>query len=266
MGIGYKEILDKIEWSFSTLHQYEQCQYSFYNKKICNNIGVSNAYAEIGKYGHTINEKIFKMEVTIDEALKEWIEEFENNVFGYISESSKEKKYLAFIDYLTEFNETFINDYEILGVEVELHWKIGKYSCIGYVDLILKHKGTKEIILIDHKSAPPFFGKKGKLLKSQTDNFISYSKQMYMYCKPIYEKYGTYPKKIIWNHMFDKSETIIDFDLEEYERTLVWVKKIIQKIYKDKVFKPKKSYMMCNQLCNYRLDCEYRNYEEEEGE
>jgi hypothetical protein len=264
MANKYKEILDDIEWSFSTLHLYEQCPYAFYNKKICGDYGIDNAFAEIGKYGHKINEKIFKKEVTVDVALKEWIDEFENHVFSYISDSSKEKKFLAFCDYLSRFDEKYYEKYEVLGVEVEFHWKIGKYNCIGYVDLILRDKETGYILLIDHKSAPPFFGKKGGLLKAQAENYEAYSKQMYMYCKPIYERYKTFPKNIIWNHMFDEKQTPIEFNMEDYEKTLDWFNKTVKKIYKDTKFDPCMSYMMCNQLCNYRMDCEYKK--EEEGD
>ena len=258
MASKYKEILDSVEWSFSTLHLYEQCPYAFYNKKLCGEKGVNNFYAECGGYGHEVNEKIFKKESTVDEALNEWIEEFDCHVFEYVSESTKEKKFLAFCDYLAAFDETFFDKYEILGVEEEFHWKIGKYKCIGFADLVVRDKSTKEIILIDHKSAPPFFGKKGQLLKAQTDNFESYSKQMYMYCKPIYEKYGEYPSKIVWNHMFDNTKTEITFSMEDYEKTLAWFKKTVKDIYNDKKFEACKNYMMCYQLCNYRLDCEYK--------
>jgi hypothetical protein len=50
--------------------------------------------------------------------------------------------------------------------------------------------------------------------------------------------------------------------MEDYEMTLKWFKETVRKIYNDKEFYPCKSYMMCNQLCNYRLDCEYKNEEE----
>lgn len=264
MTSKYKEILDKIEWSFSTLHLYEQCQYGFYLKKICEELGIENAFSSIGKFSHNINEKIFKQEYTIDEALADWIENYEDNIFGYISENSKEKKYVAFCDYLANFDELYIEKYNVLEVETKFNWKIGKYNCVGLTDLVLQEKETGDILLIDHKSAPPFFGKKGGLLKSQAENFEAYSKQMYMYCKPIQEKYKTYPKKIIWNHMFNDERTVIDFKIEDYEKTLDWFKKTVRKIYNDTKFDACKSYMMCNQLCNYRLDCEYNN--EEEGE
>jgi hypothetical protein len=264
MASKYKDILDKIDWSFSTLHLYETCAYGFYNKKICDYLGIDNAFAEIGRYGHEINEKIFKSEFTIDEALKNWISDFDDHVFSYISESSKEKKYLAFCDYLAEFDESIFDKYDILDVETKFNWKVGKYNCVGLVDLVLREKSTQEIILEDHKSAAPFFGKKGQLLKSQTENFNSYKKQMYMYCKPIYEKYGVFPSRIEWNHMFDKTKTSIPFDMNDYNETQEWVKETIRKIYKDTKFEASKSYMMCYQLCNYRCDCEYKTLEEGE--
>lgn len=262
MANKYKELLDEIEWSFSTSHLHEQCPYAFYNKKICGEPGIDNAFAEIGKFAHEINEGIFKNELTIDAALKTWIEEYDDHIFSYISESSKEKKFLAFCDYLSVFDESYSEKYCVLGVEVEFHWKIGKYNCIGYPDLILQEKETEDILLIDHKSAPPFFGKKGNLLKTQEENFNTYKKQLYMYCKPIFEKYKKFPKKLIWNHMFDDKRSVIDFNIDEYEETMVWFKKTIQKIYRDTKFDAKKSYMMCYQLCNYRVDCEYKNLEE----
>lgn len=263
MASKYKDILDKIEWSFSRLHLYEQCPYAFYLKKINEVEGVDNSYAEIGKFAHEILEKIYKQESSVDEALKEWIEEFDNNIFSYISESSKEKKYIDFCNNLATFDESIFEKYDVLEVESKFNWKVKKYNCIGIVDLLLQDKITKEIILIDNKSASPFFGKKGQLLKTQTDNFNSYSKQMYMYCKPIYEKYGVFPSRIEWNHMFDSTKTSISFNINNYNATQEWVINTIKKIYNDKTFDAFQSYMMCYQLCGYRYDCEYKEYDRE---
>lgn len=259
MASKYKEILDNIEWSFSTLHLYEQCPYALYNKKICKSDGTENAYAQIGKFAHEINEKIYKKEATVDHALNEWIDEYDNHIFNYISESSKEKKFLAFCDYLAAFDEKFFDCHKILEVETKFKWRVGKYDCVGLVDLSVEENETNKILLIDHKSASPFFGKKGQLLKAQIDNFNSYKKQMYMYCKPIYEKYGRFPDKIIWNHLFDSTQSIIDFNIEDYNATQDWVIRTIKKIYNDKDFDAFQSYMMCYQLCNYRYDCEYKD-------
>lgn len=265
----YKEILDKIEFSFSTTHLYEQCPYAVYMKKIEEIDGDSNAYAEIGSYGHELNEKIFKKKYTTQEALDECINEFDEHIFEYITESSKDKKYIAMCDYFSSFDEDFWNEYEVIGVELEVHWKIGKYNCIGYIDLILKRKSDGKIFLIDHKSASHFMKKDGTPLKNQEENFIAYKHQMYMYSDAIKKKLGFYPDYIVWNHFLDNGhKTIIPFSKEELNETLVWFKRTVKEIYSDEMFEPKKNYMMCYQLCDYRNGlCEYKQmWKEEESD
>lgn len=268
MSSRYKDILDNIEWSFSTLNQYCTCPYSMYLKKIEGIRGDDNAYAEIGSYGHDLNERIFKGEISVQEALEECIDEFEDHIFYYISESSKEKKYQELCDYLAEFNDEFRDDYDVLGVEVEFHWKIGKYKCIGFADLILKRKSDGAVFLVDHKSAPHFLKKDGTPLKNQEENLNTYKKQMYMYADAMKKKLGFYPDYIVWNHFLDKSNaTVIPFLKEELDEALNWFKETVSKIYKDKEFEAIDSYMMCGQLCNYRYGlCDYKEMRREERE
>ena len=157
-----------------------------------------------------------------------------------------------------------LQDYEVLGVEMKVHFKIGKYSMIGYIDLLLRHKETGEILLVDHKSAGKFFGKNGQPLKSQADNLAAYSKQMYLYSKAVYDLYGKYPDKIVWNHFFDKNISVIEFNQEDYEAALNWALETIEKIYQEEEFPAKKSYMLCHVLCGFRNSCLYASEEDEE--
>lgn len=259
----YKKILDKIEYSFSTLHLYEQCPYAFYLKKICQKEGVDNAYAEIGSFAHKLNEKIFKKEITPQEALTECAEEFENQVLCYLPEKTKEKKYEELCDYFAGFDEKYQEKFEVISVEEKFQWKIGKYKCVGFADLILKHKKTGEIWLIDHKSSKKFLKKNGEPYKNQEENFKAYSRQMYMYADAIKNKYGFFPDYIVWSHFLNNGEiTKIKFDKKQQELALKWVLDTISNIYKDKLFEANSSYMMCNVLCNYRdNECEYREEE-----
>lgn len=264
MSNKYKEILDEIEWSFSTLHLYEECSYAFYNKKIdTSELNEGNFYSDAGGYAHIIHEKLFKGELHIDNAIEYYIDNYDDNVLYKTKESTMSKKFNEFIDYLSELDITVLDDFEILGVEKVFHWKIGKYKFIGLVDLILRHKKHKNIILIDHKSAGHFLKKNGEVLKNQEDNFNAYRNQMYLYCKPIFEEFGQYPDKIVWNHFFEKQTTVIPFVKGDYDKTQEWAKNIIQKIYRDKKFKEQKSYMQCNVLCGFRNSCIYNM---EEGE
>lgn len=267
---NYKKILDENEWSFSTTHLYEQCPYAVYLHKIENVEGIDNAYGEIGSYGHELNEKIFKKECTVQQALDECIEEFYYHVTEYISESSLEKKYVALCDYFSSFDEKFWDEYEVLGVELEVHWKIGRRKCRGFIDLILKRKADGCVFLIDHKSAGHFLKKDGAPLKNQEENYIAYKHQMYMYADAMMKAMGFYPDFIVWNHFLDNGQiTKIPFKKEELDETIIWFKDTVSKIYKDTKFEPKKSYMMCYQLCDFRNGlCEYKDSwkDEEEGD
>lgn len=259
-NVNYKKELDKIEWSFSTLHQYEQCPYAFYNKKISETeINEGNFYSDIGGFMHEINADIFNGDLSLDDAIDYFIDNYENNVVYTAKQTTMEKKYNQAIDYLATLDLTRLEHYETLGVEKEVHFKIDDYNFVGYIDLLLKNKGTDDIILVDHKSLDHFLKKDGTPLKNKLENFEAYSKQMYLYSKAIYSEYKKYPTMIVWNHFFEQTLTKIPFRKDNYCKTLDWAKMIIEQIYKDTEFNANKSYMMCNVLCGYRNSCCYAN-------
>lgn len=263
----FKAELDNVLWSFSSLSMYDECPYSFFMHKIDNLKGDNNAYAEIGSYGHDLNERLFKQEITPEEALSECVDEFDDHITEEISEASKDKKFMALCDYLEGFDqESMMTKYEVVAVEQKMRWKIGKYNMIGFIDLILKDKETGETLLVDHKSSGHFLKKDGKPLKNMEESLERYKKQMYMYADAMKKILGYYPNKIVWNHFLDGGQwTVIDFNLAELDATLQWIKKCIQRIYKDSEFKAVKSYVRCYQLCNYRNGlCEFKDLEEEE--
>lgn len=263
--MSYKKILDEIIWSFSTLHQYEQCPFAFYERKIDGTeINEGNFYSDAGGFNHEVNAKIFDGSLKIDDAIDYYIENYGNNVVYTAKQSTMDKKYNQGIDYLAAFDIERLKDYEILGVEKKVLFEIDGYKFIGFIDLLLRHKKTKKILLIDHKSLDHFMKKDGTPLKSQLSYFEAYSKQMYLYSRPIFEEYGEYPDRIIWNHFFDQQITNIPFNKDDYENALKWAINIIRMIYKDKKFNAKHSYMMCKVLCGYRNSCCYAN--EEVGE
>lgn len=258
----YKDELDKIVFSYSTLKTYEDCPFAFYLKKIEGESGDTNAHAQIGKYGHEFFEHIFKGEITPDEALAECIEDFEDIVTEDISEASMQKKYAALCQYLADLDvDNFFKEYEVLGVEKKFNWEIDGHKMIGFADLILKRKSDGKIVLVDHKSAGRLMKKDGKTpLKNQIEYLESYKKQMYMYADAMKKTMGFFPDIIVWNHFLDGGiKTIIEFNQQEYEDAIQWVKDTIEKIYADEEFIENKSYVMCNMLCNYRNTCEYKN-------
>jgi ATP-dependent helicase/DNAse subunit B len=263
----YKDKLDKMTWSFSRLHLYETCPYAFYLKYIEEVTGDDNYFAENGSLMHETIMNVLKGELGLNDAPAYYIDEYEN-IYSKTKTSTMENTFNKCLDYLCTTEGLNIERYEIIWVEGKILFNILKYNFTGYPDLILKDKTTDEIILVDHKSLDYFFKKDGKtVLKNQLESFSAYRHQMYMYCKWIYEKYGKFPSKIIWNHFKDEGKlSIITFDKKDYDETLDWATKTIKKIYRDSKFKENKSYMQDYVLCEFRYSCEYKNEDTKEGD
>lgn len=262
--MGYAKEINKMTFSFSREHVWEQCPYAFYCKYIEERDGESNFYAANGKIMHSIFERLLKKEITIEDAPKIYSDEFAL-IHETTRESTMEKTFDKCIDYLCTVDPIDESQYEIIGVELKLNFKIGKYNFVGYADCVLREIVTGRIILVDHKSADGFFKKDGITpLKNQIDNYEAYKHQMYIYCKGLKDCFGYDVDTIIWHHFKQNGKlSIIEFNKSEYEGTLRWAVETIEEIKKDKKFDCNKSYMMCYQLCDFRNDCEYK---EEEGD
>lgn len=247
-------------FSFSRLHLYEQCPYAFYKQYIEEDEnGEDNFYAENGTIMHDIFKKLILMELSLEEAPTYYQDEFDC-ICNSVKQSTMDNTFDKCIDYLCTVDAFESEKYEIIAVEKKIDFMIGKYNFVGYPDLIILNKTNGEVILIDHKSANHFLKNDGSVLKNKLDDFNAYSKQMYIYCKAIKDTYGLQVNKIVWHHFKDNGIlTAINFNQDDYEKTLGWCAYIIDKIKKDKRFEAKKSYMMCTCLCDFRNTCEYQS-------
>ena len=256
----YKQELDDMTWSYSRIHSYEQCPYSFYKKYIEKENGLDNFYAENGKLIHEIHEKILKGELSIEDCVNYYIEEFD-----FIGERERENietnTLNACVDYLSVVDFAELDKYNIIGIEQKIETKIGKFNVIGFIDLLIEDKDTGDIIVLDHKSSKYMLKKNGDVLKGKEKDFLGYKHQLYLYSKWVIEKYGKTPRYLVWNHFKDMKVCKVNFKQEEYEETIKWFKSLIKKIYKDEEFEANKDYVMCNSLCDYRRICEYKNEE-----
>lgn len=255
--MSYAKLIDEMTFSFSRLHSYEQCPYLFYLKYIEKRVGESNFYAQNGKAMHEVFEELLTEKIKVDDCPSIYADKFDL-ICETERESIMESTYEKCIDYLCEIDDIDRDLYEVIGVEMNLEFKVGKYKFTGFADLVVKNKLTGEVILVDHKQAGHFLKKDGTPLKNQLENFLAYKKQMYLYCKGLKDQHGIQVDKIVWHHFKDGGQpTVIPFVKEELDETIDWAKKLIAKIKKDKKFEYKDSYLMCKSLCDYRNDCEY---------
>lgn len=262
----YADYIDYMVWSYSRIICYDTCPYCFFLKYIVNDdkqyLSEGNYYSEVGSYAHSIFEKIFNNELDVEDASQYYIDNFDYNVFYTVKESTMDKVYESCADYFSLLNIDWLKDYIILGVEKKVYTKIDKYKFVGFIDLLIQNKDTGEITIIDHKSSSYPFKKDGiSVLKKSENDFSKYKKQMYLYCKSVFEEYGEYPKWICWNHFKENKIAKIPFVKEDYEASLDWLVDEIHKIENDEDFEAKLNFFHCTQLCEFRNSCEYINEE-----
>ena len=252
-------------WSFSRCHSFEGCKYEWYMQYLLKDENGNrlydneqNFYAAFGHFCHEILEKILNKEITTEEALEYYERNFDENVDIYVAEKIRDKYFYCGYEYFLALNFDWLKDYEILGVEKECKFEIKGIAFIGYIDLLIKHKETGNIIVIDHKSSEYPIGKKGGVLKRKQSDYESYKKQLYLYSQQVKNEYGVYPSEIWWNYFRDKKWLKLPFIKEEYETSKKWAVSVISEIHKEENFVPKMDYFYCNNLCGFRNSCDYK--------
>ena len=173
---NYIEKIKSMIWSHSRVMAYVSCPYMFYLKYILEDegqyIAEGNYYAEAGSYVHEILEKIFNNELSVDDASQYYVDNYDDNIFYKVKQSTMDNTFELCIDYLVNLNLDWLKDYKILGVEKELEINLEGYKFTGFIDLLLEHKDTGEIHVVDHKSSAYPFKKDGKsLLKKAEKDF-----------------------------------------------------------------------------------------------
>lgn len=258
----YKEEIDKMCWSYSRLTSFEHCKYEFYLNYIVSDnneyLSEGNFYAETGSFVHEILAMIFEGKLTPDEASQYYVDNFDKNVFYKTRQSVMDKTYENCADYFAYVDFGWLNNYEILGVETEVKSRINGYDFIGYIDLLLKDKRDRKLVILDNKSSEYPFKQDGKVKSKLKQSFESYKKQMYLYSYTVKEKYGEFPKELKWNHFKDGGKiSTIPFKKEDFDDTIKWFVETIQSIEQEGDFEPNVDYFYCRNLCNFRASCEY---------
>lgn len=255
-------IIDSMVWSFSRLNSFYNCPYAWHLQYIECNKSANSFFSQFGTLMHEILEKYAKGELSIFD-LSQF---YEDNFDDYVTEPAPPNKYVNLrdsyyqkgLDYLDNI-DLILEDYEILGVEKEIKFKVKNYEFIGYIDLLLKDKKTNEIIILDHKSASLKVLKNGTISKKDIEKSEEFKKQLYLYSKSIIDEYGKVDC-LEWNLFKEQKHLRIPFNQKEYEETFKWAEETINLIENEVMWLPNnKNTFFCNFLCGQRLNaCEYK--------
>ena len=218
---GYK--YPKI-WSFSNLQMWNNCPLCWKLKYLDQKASKDgNAFSQYGSFVHGLLEQYEKGELPLIALAEEYDDGFDDNVtkpWPMFPIGLGERYYQDGKQYLENFTG-FGDQYEIIGVEDEFVTEIAGYKLIGYVDLILRDKNTGEITIVDHKS------KSVKRLQQDWDELVL---QLYIYAHYVHEKYGEWPKFLVFNCFRESQMVGEEFNPEEYERMVKWVETTITEI------------------------------------
>ena len=114
----YEKEIDAMTFSFSRCHSFEGCKYEWYLNYILVDEyhrplyeSEQNFYAAFGKFCHELLEKIFKKEMTVEQAAQRYIDHYDKATDGFdVPSSTVDKYYEAGLAYFQNLSiELFIN-------------------------------------------------------------------------------------------------------------------------------------------------------------
>ncbi len=252
---------DNMLWSFSRINSFNTCPYAWYLHYAEGKTDEGSAFSEIGIFMHEILEKYIKGELSYFDLSLYYEEHFAEAVrhaFPPGRVDLRQKYYDDCLEYLNNIN-LHLDNFDILGVEKEINFKIDKYNLVGYIDLLLRSKETGKITILDHKSANLKFKKNGDISKTDLEHFQSFKRQLYLYSKAVIEEYGEEPEYLAWNLFRLGKLYQIPWTREGYNEALEWAKETMDTITQEELWLPENGAKhFCNNICGQRMICDYK--------
>lgn len=242
----YSYLISLMTWSYSRLRAYEDCGYGFFLNYIEEEEETKHFYAEYGSLIHRILEQFYSGAITKEQALSMFMTGFVLDLPDEVKPSIAENYYQQGKEYLSSLA---MPKEKIVGVEERLNFKVGDYSFVGFVDLLLEDDG---LIIQDHKSRILRRG-----TEKQNEEFDSFTKQLYLYSAGIKQRYGQLPKKLRFNCF--RNGTLLEevFNKNKYKETIQWALDTIKKIEQESTWKPSLEWFKCKYICGFSDSCEY---------
>lgn len=245
---------DEFQWSFSRIRCYEDCKYSFFLKYLYHGSDTPQFFAQYGSFMHDLHRRIYCKELMPDDVVGTYLTQFSMYVNAPPPNANIFSNYFnGGLNYWRQFVDDTTN---VIEVEKKHEWDIGNKHFIGFVDL-LDRADDGTLILTDHKSrtlAQP----SGRKKPTANDKLVDeYFKQLYIYCKPIYEEYGEFPGVLRLNCF--RTPTVIErkFDNEQFKKELDWASHTIERITDERYWAPDIDEWRCRHLCSMRDECDY---------
>lgn len=245
---------DNHVYSYTQLSSFDECPYGFYMNYIEKTPDrLNNAFAEQGTLIHDLIDQWAKKKIPKEKLPDEYDRRYPLEVtmqFPRVlaSKGYAEKAWQQGHDYFVHFDE--FKGYEIISTEEKFKTTLCGRPFTGIIDMMLRDKDGK-LIILDHKS-------KSKTAFRKAENEMY--RQQYAYSVYVKEKYGVYPDKLMFN-LFKEGGLKMErpFDMQDFDATMAWASDIMDKIESYSVLDwmeaKEESDFFCTELCSVRLNC-----------
>lgn len=240
-------------YSYSQLSSFDECPYGFYLQRIEHMDQASNGFAEQGTLIHDLLDKWAKGELTKAQLPDEYARRYADEVVTAFprmlaAKGYTEKAFNLGLEYFRNFDE--FTGYTIIAAEEKFTTEIAGRPFVGIVDMVLRDDLTDELIVLDHKS------KSMSAFKKNEDEMY---RQQLLYAKYIYEKYGQWPDKLMFNLFKEGGEKPErPFRKEEYDAAIAWATDVIERIENSELIdwlESKEQDFFCTEICSMRKHC-----------
>lgn len=211
-------------------------------------------FASFGTYMHEILEMYLSGQLQKDELEVYFLDNYDERVKGEPpTERIGENFFNSALEYLRTVDFPFT---DIIETEKEVHFKVGGYPFVGYIDVLAK-KG-KRYHIIDHKSHG-LKNRSGRRFQTTYDKELDqYLRQQYLYSIPIHDEFGQYPKTLNFNCYRHGRFISEPFDYDRLEETTKWAVNQIELIKREQTWEANPDKFKCNYICDMRDSCPYR--------
>lgn len=243
-------LFDGWVWSYSRLQSFHQCPWGFAQRYLYGEAHESNFYSGYGSLVHGLLERWYKGEIKKDQLIPEFVSGF--LALPAIEPARRSQYMLNGLDY---FSKDIYTPEQIKGVEHRVRFSVGKYKFVGVIDLMFEQ--DSKLVIMDHKSHN-LLPRSGKVRPTAKDRELDeYLRQLYLYAYALRQA-GKPVDKLMFN-CFRTGALIEEPCLETGEQEAVrWALDTIHQIEDTTVFLPEPDWFYCENLCDTRSICDYK--------
>jgi RecB family exonuclease len=232
-------------FSFSRLTSWNTCKGAWNRNYNLNDKGEDNWFSRFGTLAHDIFEKVDREEIPADYACAEWSSRYKAEVLlgAEVHDVEWQNKWC---EEATRFFLTFKGwRTEVVWIEEHVEIDRGAFKFQGYVDR-LSILPSGDYSMQDYKTSKVYTG----------ETLREKARQMYLYSAAVKERFGVFPKNLIFMHFRQNAPVIIPFKEADYFEAWDWAAKTVAEIeaYEGDYPLTDNGYF-CKAICNYRNSC-----------